>query len=210
MENGVRAQASRARQQAILQAALSLFLNNGFGATTLEQILERSGASVGSFYHHFQGKVEVAAALYLEILDSYQSAFLRELRRHREARAGIEGTVRQHLRWTGHNQELAAYLTHCREPEVAAASEARAQNLNRAFFGQTGAWLAEHLRQGLLRRLSPHLYHALWIGPADEFTRLWLLGSRPRDVKQLARAEDVLASAAWNNLRAPSPRRVRP
>ena len=202
MENGIRARASRARQQTILDAALHLFLEKGFGATTLDQILERSGASVGSFYHHFQSKVEVAAALYLETLESYQAAFLNELRRHRDARGGIEGTVRYHVRWTRRYPELATYLTHCREPEVAEASEARAQELNRAFFEQTGAWLIKHVQDGKVRRLSPSLYYALWMGPSDEFTRLWLLGPRPRDAQQLTKAEDLLARTAWENLKA--------
>ena len=206
MENGIRARASRARQQTILDAALHLFIEKGFGATTLEQILERSGASVGSFYHHFQSKVEVAAALYLETLEAYQAAFLSELRRHPDARAGIEGAVRHHLKWTGRYPELATYLTHCREPEVAEASEARAQELNHAFFEQTGAWLIKHVQAGKVRRLSPSLYYALWMGPSDEFTRLWLLGPRPREVKQLAKAETILASTAWENLKA---RRIR-
>ena len=207
MENGVRARASRARQQTILQAALHLFLEKGFGATTLDQILECSGASVGSFYHHFQSKVEVAAALYLETLESYQISFLKELHRHRDARSGIEHTVRYHLNWIARNPELATYLTHCREPEVAEASEARAQELNRLFFAQTGAWLAKQVQAGKVRRSSPPLYHALWMGPADEFTRLWLLERSPRDVKELSKAEDLLAKTAWENLRArPIPR----
>src|SRR5215469_5492990 len=154
VENGVRARASRARQQTILQAALQLFLEKGFGTTTLDQVLERSGASVGSFYHHFRSKVDVAAALYLETLEAYQAAFLTELHRHPDARGGIEGAVLYHLRWTGHNPERATYLMHCREPEVAEASEARVQQLNRAFFEEIGAWLATQVKVGKVRRLS--------------------------------------------------------
>jgi len=202
VETGVRACASRARQKTILNAALRLFLEKGFGATTLDQILELSGASVGSFYHHFQGKVDVAAALYLETLESYQVAFVNELHRHHDARSGIEAAVHHHLKWTGRNPELATYLTHCREPEVTEASEGRAQELNRSFLEQTGAWLLARVQEGKVRRLSASLYHALWMGPSDEFTRLWLLGPQPRDVKQLTKAEDLLAETAWENLRA--------
>ena len=119
---------------------------------------------------------------------------------------GIEGTVRHHLKWTGRYPELATYLTHCQEPEVAEASEARAQEPNRAFFEQTGAWLIKHVQDGKVRRLPPSLYYALWMGPSDEFTRLWLLGPRPREAKQLAKAENLLASTAWENLKA---RRIR-
>jgi AcrR family transcriptional regulator len=208
VENGVRARASRTRQQTILQAALKLFLEKGFGATTLDQILDLSQASVGSFYHHFQSKVEVAAALYLETLEAYHTAFLNELRRHRDARPGIEGTVRHHLRWTACNPKKATYLTHCREPEVTEASEARAQELNRAFFARTGAWLLEQVQRGKVRRLPPPLYHALWMGPSDEFTRLWLLGREPRDIKQLAKAEDLLATTAWENMKSRTPRLI--
>jgi AcrR family transcriptional regulator len=208
VENSVRTHASRARHQTILQAALKLFLEKGFGATTLDQILDLSKASVGSFYHHFQSKVEVAAALYLETLETYQTAFLNELQRHRDARSGIEGTVRHHLRWTVRNPEKATYLTHCREPEVTEASEARAQGLNRAFFTRTGAWLLEQVQCGKVRRLSQPLYHALWMGPSDEFTRLWLLGPEPRDIRQFAKAENLLATTAWENMKARPPRAV--
>src|SRR5215472_12523925 len=164
VENGVRARASRDRQRAILQAALHLFLERGFGSTTLDQILEQSKSSVGSFYHHFRSKVDVAAVLYLETLEAYQAAFLTELHRHPDARGGIEGAVRHHLRWTGRNPERATYLMHCREPEVAEASEARVQQLNRGFFEQIGAWLVGQVKAGKVRLLSTPLYHALWMG----------------------------------------------
>src|SRR5262249_13839968 len=129
METGIRARATQARRQQILQAGLDCFLERGVGGTTVDHIRARCGASVGSFYHHFQSKVEVAAALYLETLAAYQGAFAQELRRHAGAQSGIEATVRHHLRWVGQQPQLASYLTHCREPEVVAASEARAQEL---------------------------------------------------------------------------------
>ena len=204
MENGVRARASRERQRAILQAALHLFLERGFGSTTLDQILEQSKSSVGSFYHHFRSKVDVAAVLYLETLEAYQAAFLTELHRHPDARSGIEGAVHHHLRWTGRNPELATYLMHCREPEVAEASEAWVHQLNRAFLEKIGAWLTAQVKVGKVRRLSAPLYHALWMGASGEFTRLWLLEPQPRDLKQLVKAEDLLAQTAWENLRARS------
>lgn len=201
MSGGIRAQASQARQQAILDAALDLFLEKGVGATRLDEILARCGASVGSFYHHFNNKVDVAAALYLETTGSYQREFLKELRRHRDARGGIEAVVRHHVRWVGRSPKLATYLTHCREPEVAEVSEARAQELNAAFFAEVGAWLGRQVEEKRVRYLSPNLYYALWMGPANEFTRLWLASRR--DSKDLARAEDVLARAAWETLRMP-------
>ena len=203
MSVGVRATASRARRDKILAAALDLFLEKGLGATTGGDIIERSGASVGSFYHHFDGKADVAAALYLETLDLYERRFLAELRKHESARDGIEGAVRQHLRWTERNPKQASYLIHCREPEVAELSEERAQQLNRVFFDELSKWLGRSVDKGEVRKLPSDIYYALWMGPANEFTRLWLLGSN-RDPHRITRAEALLASAAWKALRVDS------
>ena len=201
MGAGSRAQASRTRRDHILGASLDCFLERGVGATTVDQIRARSGASIGSFYHHFTGKVGVAAALYLETLESYQHDFLDELRTHERARNAIEGAVRSHLRWVGRHPKLASYLTHCREPEVAAASEARAQELNGVFFGEVGRWLRRQTERGHIRGLPPSVYYALWMGPAEVFTRLWLAEQSPA---RLAEAQASLPPAAWEALRASS------
>ena len=50
------------RKQAILEAALAAFLQKGVLATTIDDVRERSGASVGSIYHHYGSKEGIAAA----------------------------------------------------------------------------------------------------------------------------------------------------
>ena len=40
----------------IIKAAWELFYQNGYEDTTVEEIIERSGTSKGSFYHYFKGK----------------------------------------------------------------------------------------------------------------------------------------------------------
>lgn len=200
MEAGVRATATRIRRSQILDAALELFLEKGVTATTAAELLKRSRASVGSFYHHFAGKADVAAALYLETLESYQRRLLERLRA-KNAREGIEDTVREHLHWTRKNPNLARYLIHCREPEVAQLSEERAQLLNRTFFEHVTRWLREHAHE--VRQLPPQVCYALWMGPANEFTRWWLLES-DRNSNRIKRSENLLALAAWEALRARS------
>ena len=204
MAAGLRAETSRARREHILAAGLDCFLERGVGATTVDHIRARCGASIGSVYHHFTGKVGVAAALYLETLESYQGNLVDELCTHERARSGIEATVRSHLQWVGRHPKLASYLTHCREPEVAAASEARAQELNRVFFGEVGRWLRRQAERGHIRRLPPQVYYALWMGPAEVFTRLWLADQSPAGLRE---AEASLPAAAWEALRASSPLR---
>ncbi|HEX3284182.1 MAG TPA: helix-turn-helix domain-containing protein [Mycobacterium sp.] len=53
-----------ATQQRILDAATLVFSKRGFSAATMADIVEHSGASIGSIYHHFGGKKELFLAIY--------------------------------------------------------------------------------------------------------------------------------------------------
>jgi AcrR family transcriptional regulator len=53
-----------ATQLRILDAATEVFSTRGFSAATMADIVEHSGASIGSIYHHFGGKKELFLAIY--------------------------------------------------------------------------------------------------------------------------------------------------
>jgi AcrR family transcriptional regulator len=53
-----------ATQQRILDAATAVFSRRGFSAATMADIVDQSGASIGSIYHHFGGKKELFLAIY--------------------------------------------------------------------------------------------------------------------------------------------------
>src|SRR5881397_3930751 len=90
---------SAARRRAILDAALAVFTERGYHQASIEEIRDRSYASVGSIYHHFGGKEELAAALYLEGLRDYHERFLAVLRARRDVETTVRGIVAGHLRW---------------------------------------------------------------------------------------------------------------
>ncbi len=186
------------RQEAILRAALECFTERGFAATTVEEIRRRSGASIGSIYHHFGGKEGLAAELYVEGLSGYQAGLLEALERKPDAEASIRALVRHHLRWVEGNPRLAKFLMGRRETELRLATEARLRELNRNFFPRVRAWMEPHVRSGALRPISVDLWEPLLLGPSQEFARLWLAG---RTRISLRRAERELAEATWNAVR---------
>ena len=47
----------------IINAAWALFYEQGYDDTTIEEIIERSGTSKGSFYHYFEGKDALLGSL---------------------------------------------------------------------------------------------------------------------------------------------------
>ncbi|MEM9515104.1 MAG: TetR/AcrR family transcriptional regulator [Actinomycetota bacterium] len=55
---------SRNTQRALLDAAEELFALHGVGGTSISDIAERAGSSVGSVYHHFRDKQALVYALF--------------------------------------------------------------------------------------------------------------------------------------------------
>src|SRR3954452_18504185 len=125
-----RAEATIARRSAILQAALRLFTKKGYADTSIDDLRQASGASVGSIYHHFGGKAGVAAALYIDTLHDYQQGVLDLIRELPSPRQGIEGIVRHHLSWIASHPDEARFLFGTRAGEVVVAwrKELRAMN----------------------------------------------------------------------------------
>jgi AcrR family transcriptional regulator len=193
------AQRRSQRRRAILDAALSAFGEHGVAGTSIEEIRRRSGASVGSIYHHFRGKDELAGALYLNGLADYQAGFISVLIGSSSTRSGIEEAVRHHLNWITEHEDLARFLLLGRDASTVAATERPLRELNRRFFRAVQYWTHPRVKARELRNLAPEVVTALWIGPSQELSRHWLAG-RTTEI-DLAGSAAVLATAAWLSLK---------
>jgi TetR/AcrR family transcriptional repressor of nem operon len=61
----------------ILDTAERLVIDNGFAATSVDQVIAEAGTSKGAFFHHFASKLELARAL----VDRYAAADIAHLER---------------------------------------------------------------------------------------------------------------------------------
>ena len=188
------------RRAAIIGAALERFLLQGVNATTLKQIQRDARASNGSLFHHFAGKEALAGAVYVDCAARYQRAFLGELDRHDDAETAVRGIVRMHLHWCADHPEMARFLITMTEPAVLRAAEPELKDLNERFAATLRSWWRPHAHYGTVRPLTPALSQALWLGPAQELVRAWLMGVIP-DPPSATDAE-ILADAAWLCLRS--------
>jgi AcrR family transcriptional regulator len=187
------------RREAILGAALETFSEHGYDAATIAEVCRRSGASVGSVYHHFEGKEGLAAALFAAGLGAYQRGFLAALDSHPgDAEGGVREVVRHHLHWVQENPDLARWLLAGRRADVRLAGDATVRELNRHAFARAREWIARQVDAGRLRALPRDVYYPVLIGPAQELCRAWLRG----DVTTApAACAENLADAAWAALR---------
>lgn len=63
----------RHAKQDIMDAAWKLFTEQGYDETTIAQIIELSGNSRSTFYHHFRGKDELLFSLAYSYDSDYDS-----------------------------------------------------------------------------------------------------------------------------------------
>jgi AcrR family transcriptional regulator len=186
-----------ARRDQILDAALAEFIASGVAGASIGAIRRRSGASVGSIYHHFGDKDGIAGTLYLEGLRDYQEGFLAALVDASSTRDGIERGVVHHVQWIDEHRDLARFLLLGRDSRLVVATERPLRELNRRFFAGVQAWVRPRVKAGELRDLEPELLTALWIGPSQDFARHRLAGRIRVSLKQ---AGPVLADAAYRCL----------
>jgi AcrR family transcriptional regulator len=69
-----------ATRLALLTAARAMFGENGYGATSIEEVAAQAGVTKGAVYHHFGGKANLFQAVYEEVMrevsDRVVSVFL--------------------------------------------------------------------------------------------------------------------------------------
>ena len=187
---------SQDRKSAILSAALAVFSEKGIEATSIDDIRQRSQASVGSIYHHFGNKEGIAAAVFAQGLDDYWAQINANLAQADNAEFAIHAIVSTHLHWIFEHPDMARFLF-ARRQAVGAGHEDTIRQRTAAHFKEAFEKLKPWFKQGVLRRLPTELYGPLLLGPSQELARNWLGGRIEFDPRS---AVDELSSAAWRSL----------
>ncbi|MEM9033704.1 MAG: TetR/AcrR family transcriptional regulator [Actinomycetota bacterium] len=132
----------------MLDAAESLFAQQGIEATTVADIAERAGSSVGSFYHHFRDKRAVQYALFDRFVAEAEQTTLDAIAPDRWEGASIADILRSYV-------ELKVVQDR-EQPAVKRAGLAVAQTESElgARFAKVSATLDQGLRDLLVARRS--------------------------------------------------------
>ena len=170
------------RKDEILQAALACFTEHGVDVTTIEMIRDRSGASIGSLYHHFGNKERIIAALYLAGTAQYADLLQRGFASAASAEACVKLLVTSYIDWVVANPDWARFILHSRSRVEAGEMGDALRDANRQHFAQILTALTEYRLQGLFK--------ALKIGLKE--VPDWLCcGATPAQATQLSKALDA-------------------
>ena len=183
-----------ARRAQLLDAALEIFVANGYHAAAMDEIAERAGVSKPVLYQHFPGKMELYLALLDQSCDSVVEAVRRALASTDDNKARVAATVAAFYTYVGNERagfRLVFESDLTNEPPVRERVE-RVTEL-------TSAAVAEVIEDdtGLPPEASRLLAVSL-VGMAQVSARYWLAdGGQPDQETAVA----LVSGLAWRGIR---------
>ncbi|MFG2120865.1 TetR/AcrR family transcriptional regulator [Streptomyces sp. NPDC048710] len=173
---GLRQRKLRRTREQLIRQALELFLAQGYGHTTVEQIAEAVDVHPRTFFRHFASKEEVA----LTPISSIDEAFLAAL----EARPGHENPLQ------AMSGAFRAVLERVRDGQLDGVDGDLHMAMMR-LVERTPGLLAEYLRRSeeMEGRLAQIIAAREGVDPADDF--------RPQFIVAVFKAVGRVISRAW-------------
>jgi AcrR family transcriptional regulator len=187
------------RQATILRAALDLFVERGYGATTVPSVARRAGVAAGTIYLYFDSKDALVNALLVHIKGALGARIVAACRPKDAPRRQFGAIHAAFGRWVidhpraSHFCDLhhhAAYVT----PETLAAFEPAMKAID--------AHLLAGRREGRYRDLPVPALRALLIGPLWALVKFGRMGELSVSPALVAQAEE----AAWAGVCRPRSR----
>ena len=165
---------SSERRRQILSAALECFNQAGIEAASIQDISARSGASVGSIYHHFGNKEGLAQSLLAEGLRSNAEELARTLEHVEGAQAGINAVVTKLMEWIARNPEWARYIYTASRSGVGEEKYPALIEVNQFYNRLINEYFQPYRQAGVFRELPEACFAPLVLGPVHYFARRWL------------------------------------
>lgn len=187
------------RKQEILQATLACITEVGVEGTTIEMIRDRSGASIGSLYHHFGNRERIVGALYLEGVAEYAVLLEAGLLDSLAAEACVKLFVTCYVDWVVANPDWARFILHNRGRVEAGEMGERLREFNQQHGTRIAAILRRHREACAFKAIPGECFVSVVIGPVQDMARNWLAG---RSKRPLTEYRELLAQIAWDSVRA--------
>ncbi len=188
-------------RERILAAALKLFVEQGYFNTNVPDLSRESKCSVGSIYHNFKNKEEIASDLYNEAMKSFRSALYESVKSKTDVEEVVKTVVKSFIEFSEVNNQLSRYIWLCRHTEFLSN---HSKHPTMVGFDKLGRVLTKSVKNGIRsNRLLPLKANIIWsilFGIPLGYVRDWLDGYNEIPPSQVA---DSLAEACWRSLRKP-------
>lgn len=100
----------KTKREKILEAALEMFVNNGFESSPTSKIAKQAGVATGTLFHYFKTKDELINELYLEVKTGLISAMKQNLLEAKTIRKNLEYIWLNYISWSLQNSAASKFF----------------------------------------------------------------------------------------------------
>jgi len=97
-------------RERLRQAAIDLFSEKGFDATSVREIVARAGVSKPALYYYYDSKEALGREILVETGKQYQEALTRAAEREGDLAAAVEALIYDHFRFTSGHMKTLRFL----------------------------------------------------------------------------------------------------
>ncbi len=180
-----------------MAAAINLFREKGYHATSMQDIADAVGLQKGSLYHYISSKEDLLVVIIHDALTQYNTRLAEVREMDLPARRRLELAVRNHLKGIAENLGLMTIFlreSYALSPEQQRMIDEESDRYNRMF----EALFEEGVRSGELRDLDPRLVTRTVLGACNWFYR-WYKPEGNRSIDELA---DFFVDVLFNGIAA--------
>ncbi len=188
-------------RQRVLAAALKLFVEKGYFNTNVPDLSRESKCSVGSIYHTFKNKEEVATALYDECMLAFRQALEQALKAsNKDVGEMVRNLVKAFLEFSEINYQLSRYIWLCRHNEFMSGMIRHPTRVGVDSLGRTlTRVIKQGMRDGKIKKLKANILWSILFGIPVGYVRDWFDGYNTEPPSKVA---TELADACWRALKA--------
>jgi AcrR family transcriptional regulator len=180
--------------QRLLDAALALFVEQGFGETSVPQLGARAGLSTGLLYYHFANKEALANALYQKWKSRMGEFMVEDFPRERPYRAKFAYVFKRLRAFAAAHPDAFNFMELHHHSYLDAASLEAQRGAHQPFLD----FLSQGVTLGLIKPHAPELLAATFVGAFTGAWRASLEGQLVLDDASAALVEQMI----WEALRA--------
>lgn len=183
------------KQAEIREAAIALFQQKGYHATSMQDIADAVGLQKGSLYHYISSKEDLLVVIMQDAIIQYNARLTTIQEMAVPIRQKLELAVRYHLEGIAENLGMLTIFlreSYALKPEQRTRVDEESDRYNTMF----EQLFAEGIEAGVMRDLDPKLVTRTILG-ACNWTYRWYRPTGPMSVNEMA---DFFVDVIFNGL----------
>ena len=190
------------KRQAILDAALGLFADQGFHGTTIPEIARKAGVAAGTLYRYFDGKEAMVNVLYRDWRAQVQAFVLHDFPLSAGPRVQFGAYWQRLFAFTVKHPKAIAFLDFHHAPYL----DAKSLEAEKAGRATLKPFIEGAQEAGVLKGIQPEIIMAITIGALIGLVKASREGNIKLTPESIAAAEEV----CWSGISTAASRKPRP